>query len=352
MTTLGQRLREGWWVAAAALLLAVAAAAAVLTGAFGGSPQGVRQPHNGFDLSRALVPADEIVDSGLPRDGLEALDHPAMLTATEAAGTRLGAHGTLLVPDDRVVGIDIDGDARAYPLRLMVWHEVVNDTVGGVPVAVTYNALCDSAAVLRRRTPAGELTFGVSGLLYQSNLLLYDVREGPAASSLWSQLQARAVTGPASTSGARLRRLDAAVVRWADWQALHPDTTVLAPRPELIEAYRRDTYGSYFGSDLLRFPVDPLPPPSELRHKDPVVMVEVDGRKALFALTRVARAEGRERGAWDTRIGGVPVRLHYGLEPATARVEVLDDQTHAVSVVTSFWFAWYATHPDAPEPGP
>lgn len=337
----------------AAALLAAGTVVALLMGPVGRlSHHTAPLPHNGFTLAPGLVPADRIVSSGLPRDGLHALEAPAMLAAGEVPGVRLGPHGRLLVADDRVVGVELNGDARAYPLRLMVWHEAVNDTVGGVPVVVTYNALCDSAAVFDRRTAAGELTFGVSGLLYESNLLLYDRHDDLAGSSLWSQLQARAVTGPAAAAGGRLERLPVAVTRWADWLADHPDTTVLAPRPELLEAYRRDTYGSYFGSDLLRFPVDPLPPPSELRRKDPVVAITVDGRSAVFALTRVARAAGAPRGSWSTTVDGVPVRLHYGLEPATARVELSDGGRHRLAVTTAFWFAWYATHPDTGEPRP
>ncbi len=351
MSTLPARLREGWWVVAVALLLTAATAAFLLNGILGhGRHPRTRPPSNDFNLTHSLVPEDQIVASGLPRDGLTALVDPEMLSATEVPGVRLGPHGTLLVPDDRVVGVAIAGDARAYPLRLLVWHEVVNDVVGGVPVAVTYNALCDSAAVFDRRTSAGELTFGVSGLLYQSNLLLYDRRRPPGASSLWSQLQARALTGV--RAGTRLERLPCAAARWKDWRSRHPRTRVLAPRPELLEAYRRDTYGSYFGSELLRFPVDPLPPPSDLRRKDPVVVVRVDGDQAVFALARVARAAGGDRGTWATDVGGVPIRLSYGLEPATARMEILDGRSHRCSLATSFWFAWYATHPRGGEPGP
>ena len=103
---------------------------------------------------------------------------------------------------------------RAYPLRVLVWHEVVNDTVSGLPILVTYNPLSEGIAVFDRRVAGRTLSFGVSGLLYQSNLLMYDRDGTRGAESLWSQLQARAVSGPAAGAGQTLELVPFALARW------------------------------------------------------------------------------------------------------------------------------------------
>ncbi len=129
----------------------------------------------GFTLEPCLVPRALLVASGMPKDGLAALVDPPVWTGLQADAARVG-HGRFLVPSDRVVGVRLGGAARAYPLRMLVWHEVVNDTLGGVPIAVTYDPLCDSAVAFRREVRGETLAFGVSGLLFDSNLVLYDRR--------------------------------------------------------------------------------------------------------------------------------------------------------------------------------
>ena len=115
-------------------------------------------------------------------------------------------HGRFLVPGDLVIGLSLHGEARAYPLEILALHEVCNDTLGGEPILVTYQPLCDSAVVFERRVDGHTREFGVSGLLYNSNLLMYDRHpEQPQDESLWSQLQFRALAGPAAAQHATLR---------------------------------------------------------------------------------------------------------------------------------------------------
>src|SRR5919197_6246071 len=130
----------------------------------------------------------------------------------------------LLRPTDFVIGVDIDGDARAYPVKLLAFHEVVNDVVGGRPIVVTWCPLCSSALVFDRRVGGKTLTFGVSGYLYQANQVLYDVQ----TRSLWSQLAEGAVTG--AMRGRRLRLLPAVELPWSLWRSAHPATRVLSIR--------------------------------------------------------------------------------------------------------------------------
>jgi len=293
----------------------------------------------GFSLAGLDVDRRLLVAGGMPRDGLPALTDPPVWTTgqADAATTR---ESKFLVPGDRVIGVRIGGQERAYPLRLLVWHEVVNDTLGGIAVAVTYNPLCDSAVAFRRERAGGTLEFGVSGLLYQSNLVLYDRASPPGRPSLWSQLLMRAIAGPAA--GAALEPLAISVEPWSAWRRRWPETTVLAPDPRLAEQYRRDPYASYFGSDELRFPVAPLPPAEAYPLKTPVVAFGGSGGwtavplPAIAALARAAAAPtGRLREMWPA--------LAYLPEASAVAV---DDRRlpPGVAVAYASYFAWFATH--------
>jgi hypothetical protein len=273
----------------------------------------------GFDLGTALVPREKIVSSGLVVDGLAALVDPETIALSELRESETEGRGRYLVPNDKVIGVELGDEARAYPLRVLVWHEVVNDVVGGVPIAVTYNPLSNGIAVFDRRVGGETLTFGVSGLLYQSNLLMYDRRPGHLGESLWSQLQARAVAGPAADAGRTLTILPLALARWDDWSRAWPATRVLAPLPGEMEKYNRDAYGSYVNTEELRFPVDPLPPAGTHPRKAQV-FVDMSSTPATI-VPLVQRSDER--------------KLEY----------VGPSGTNPSPGIYAFWFAWYATHP-------
>ena len=276
----------------------------------------------GFDLTTTLVPKDKIVSCGMVTDALSPLIDPKAISLSELSGLETVGRGKYLVPSDKVIGVVIDGSPRAYPLRVLVWHEVVNDTVSGVPIVVTYNPLSEGIAVFDRRVAGQTLTFGVSGLLYQSNLLMYDRAGTRPEESLWSQLQARAVSGPAADAARTLELVPFALARWEDWQTAWPATTVLAPVDGDGKKYGQDVYGSYFNSDSLRFPVDPLPPAGPLGRK---TRVFVTGGPGAWSLQAVAVQNDESRFEVVGPSGTTPARGFY-----------------------AFWFAWYATHADDP----
>jgi len=234
----------------------------------------------------------------------------------------------------------------------MRWHEVVNDTVGGTAIVVTYNPLCDAVVVAKRTVDGEDLWFGISGLLYNSNLLLYDRGDGDAVPSLWSQLQARAISGPHAAARRRLELLPAALCLWGEWRADHPHSRVLAPLDRMSQVYKRDPYHSYFGSDVLRFPVDPLPLAGELALKDRVLVIGDGAHRSVFALPRLARATGGPAGAYNGIVGDVPLRIDFAVHPGVATVTRRDGLGPPPATRYAFWFAWYAAHPDGPPPGP
>jgi len=187
---------------------------------------------------------EEITWGGVGVEGIPSLDNPKMIAAHEA---------DYLNTDDLVFGIEINGDARAYPLRIMGWHEMFNDTIGGVPVALAYCTLCGSGILYETHVEGRErpFVFGSSGLLYRSNKLMFDHE----TDSLWNQFTGRPVTGPLVGSGIQLKIRPVVITSWADWRKRNPDTTVLS----LNTGFRRDygpgvVYKDYFASPDLMFP--------------------------------------------------------------------------------------------------
>ncbi|MCH8805305.1 MAG: DUF3179 domain-containing protein [Planctomycetes bacterium] len=302
----------------------------------------------GFDFTTCLVLRGPLVASGFSKDHVPALDHPRAITGDEAdelnRRLRREQHIKLLVPGDRVAGVRINGVARAYALRLLQWHQIVNDTVGGVPIAVTYDPLCDSAVVFDRRVGDETLAFGHSGLLYNSNLLIYDRRDDPRAESLWSQLQFRAIAGPAAAAGLRLTLVHADVVRWDEWRQRHRDTTIMAPLTEHLKSYKI-SYSNYYGSNLLRFPVEPLSATAAADPMAAVIALRLDGKWHALGLEHIAeRAKGGRR--WQTSIGGHSVTFDYQFDPPTVW-SAIEPAVDDFLAIRSFRFAWHAMHPES-----
>ena len=187
---------------------------------------------------------EEITWGGVRVDGIPSLDNPEHVTAAEAG---------YLKPDDLVFGVAINGDVRAYPLRIMGWHEMFNEVIGGVPVALAYCTLCGSGILFETRVPPREapFVFGSSGFLYRSNKLMFDRQ----TDSLWNQFTGKPVSGPLWDSGITLKIRPVTITTWEQWRGRHPDTTVLS----LDTGHRRDygsgvVYNRYFSSPGLMFP--------------------------------------------------------------------------------------------------
>ena len=300
----------------------------------------------GFDLTTCLVARDQIVAGGLRKDALRALVDPPTILGDDVTGINAKLYGKYLVSADRVIGVTVNGESRAYPIQILNVHEIVNDTLGGVPIAVTYNPLCDSAVVFERHVGGETLQFGVSGLLYNSNLLMYDRRPNAQGESLWSQLLCKAIAGPAAESDRRVRVLHASLVSWADWLSGHPQTTVLDLDVKRFKRYQetRSRYNDYLRSSKLMFPVDPPPPVDGPASKDRVLAVEADGMRQVYTVAEVAE-RANANGSWTTTLGNSTLRFHYRDDPETV-VVTSEDSDAALQVIYAFWFAWHAMWPD------
>ncbi len=172
----------------------------------------------------------EILSGGPPKDGIPAIDKPSFVPA---------AGETRLADNEPVITLEIDGaPARAYPIRYLIWHEIVNDTVAGIPVAVTYCPLCNSAQVFDRRTAHGTLSFGVSGKLRNSDLVMYDRQ----TESWWQQATGEAIVG--TLTGTTLRQLPAWMESWAQFRTRNPDALVM-DEPRFRRSYGFNPYQGY-----------------------------------------------------------------------------------------------------------
>src|SRR5713226_8035383 len=183
------------------------------------------------DESKRLVPLDEIISGGPRPDGIPAIDRPAFIAAEQA---------TWLTPKEPVLALEIGRDARAYPLQILMWHEIVNDTVGGRPVVVTYCPLCNSGLVYERVVDGTTLDFGTSGKLYKSDLVMYDRQ----SHSLWAQMEGRGLVG--QRAGTRLVPVPANTLAFDDWRAAHdPGGKVLSRETGHQRRYGTNPYEGY-----------------------------------------------------------------------------------------------------------
>ena len=188
-----------------------------------------------------LVPDNEIFDGGPGKDGIPALSNPQFTNAQEAA---------YLSDNDLVLGFVIDGEARAYPHNILDWHEIVNDSYDDLHMAVTYCPLTGTGIGWDREVSGTLTTFGVSGLLYNSNIIPYD-RE---TDSNWSQMLLKAVNGP--LKGTPAETFNLLETRWDTWKSMYPETLVLSEETGYNRNYRRYPYGDYKTSNSLIFPVN------------------------------------------------------------------------------------------------
>ncbi len=247
------------------------------------------------DLLRDDLPSrirvEEVVWGGVAFGGIPALDRPPNVAPAQAG---------YLDPDEPVFGVFYGGQARAYPHRILDWHEMVNDEVGGVAFSIAYCTLCGSGIAYRSRASDGnDYDFGSSGFLMRSNKLMYDRQ----TRTLWNQLTGEPVLGSLADGDVELERLPVVVTRWKDWLATHPDTSVLSldtghERPYVPGA----AYAGYFASPETMFPVRERS--RLLPRKARVFGVEIDGVPKAFVVDRLV-----EEQVVNDVVNGVPLVL-------------------------------------------
>lgn len=371
----------------------LAGAAAGLAGcASGGLPGGetatpspTSTPTPGFVANVKLPVPESQLERSVPRDGIPAITEPVFgddWAGVEATTKDLFGNEKTIRPrlsdDDPIIGVARGGEARAYPLKLLNWHELVNDSFDG-PLLVSYCPLCRSAITAVRRVQGEATVFGVSGLLWRSNLVMYD----RLTDSRWAQVAATAIRGP--MTGTSLELVPSTLTTWAAWREDHPDSPVLRPPPEsntvvgrdATRDYTFDPYGGYDTSSQVRsgstFDDDRLHP------KTLVIGITVGGVAKAYPLPRVveagpvndvvgdrpvvvAVAPGETLVAYDRTVDG------EALEFESADAEHLQaggsrwrrstgravDGIHKGTTLSGanafpplFWFAWLDFHPES-----
>lgn len=277
-----------------------------------------------FDLSDISIPKNEIRGGGPPKDGIPAISSPALVDAKDAS---------FLNDNDRIVGITFEGNSRAYPIAILTQHEIVNDVVGQTPVAITYCPLCDSVVVFDRRTPLGEKEFGVSGLLYNSNVLMYDRSE---KESLWSQMLKKGVSGPGK--GVKLKVLPMELTSWSAWKSQHPKTDVISTETGHRRDYSRNPYARYFKQSALMFPVKPTN--ATLPLKEPVLAVWDESESVVIAVSLFKR---NKQASYSGSLNGKSFQVERDAKANALRITSADE---GLSWLNAYWFAWYAFHPN------
>jgi len=279
---------------------------------------------NGFDVSNSLISTKHIKQGGPPKDGIPAIDKPHYVSAKEAV---------FLKDKDVILGFELEGEAFAYPRYILNWHELINDQVNDTPFLISYCPLCGTGMAFSSSIDGKHLTFGVSGLLFNSDILFFD-RE---SESLWSQLERKAISG--KLVGTELEQLYLEHTTWANWKAQYPQTKVLSEQQGFTRNYRRDPYSGYETSSQLFFKTT-RSAPKEFHEKERVMGVEINGAYKAYPYIEL-RKYGKSK--FTNTIGGNHYNIYWDEENETARVETVAGEKVVSTVV--YWFAWYAFHP-------
>ncbi len=279
---------------------------------------------NGFDLANSIIDTKLILLGGPPKDGIPSIDNPVFLNAGEAN----------LQDKDRIIGVSLNGIAKAYPLRILNWHEIVNDVVGGVPLAVTFCPLCGTGVVFEAKVNGKALNFGVSGLLYNSDVLLYDRN----TESLWSQILAESVTGP--LAGSKLALHPSRLTSWKDWKTAHPKTQVLSEETGYHRNYQKNPYAGYESVPEIFFPVE-NDIPGNYHPKEVVLGVGVNGKYKAYPSSELEKVSS---GMLIDQVNGTEITVFWDSDNASGHVAKADGR--AFPFLQAFWFAWFAFHPE------
>lgn len=327
---------------------------------------------SGQPASRLDELARNVISGGPPKDGIPPIDRPRYVSAAEG--------DTFLRPGDIVFGLDYRGVVKAFPQLILVWHEIVNDEINGEKISITYCPLTGSTVAYtgKSRGDGRPLTFGTSGKLVNSNLLMYDRQ----TDSTWPQVLGVAITGP--NKGAALDGIPMPWTTWERWKRRYPDSLVLSRETGHLRAYGRDPYGSYTGGGPNYYtsggPYFPVMARST-QFPDKKVVVGIKADASVVALPKV---EAAAKGVFNFGAGDQPLVAFYdqtldavavylraapGKELRFTRRgkdEIIDEQTQTtwsaqgkalkgrlagvqLASVTWFdvmWFAWYAFYPE------
>lgn len=262
------------------------------------------------------------VHQGCPkRDCIPAIDKPRFVVADKVR---------FLDDADIVLSLTHNGVTKAYPVRIMNYHEIVNDKLGGDPLAITYCPLCGSGIAFSRRLKNKVVEFGVSGVLYNSDLVMYD----RYSNTLWSQVEAAGIIG--RFAGTHLQAYPMGFSRWSEWKAAHPKGLVLSPDTGFDMPYKKNPYTAYENSGKVIFPVSAR----DARHYPKMVVYGfILGNQAIAYDAKLL-----ESGEYRDKVGDVALQLTRGKDGSMLAKDLTHDKLYKPARL--YWFAWYTFHPD------
>jgi len=339
-TLRGLTFREGGWVLLVAgfVVLSITAwaiAPAVLRLTDHAPGDGATLESYAFDLADLRMPHEQIVPAMARRDLAPAMHDPSAISLEEVELRNRGQRSPYLVGDDLVVGVVVGGEARAYPLHVLHVHEIINDQLGGLPVAITWHWPSGSVGVFERTLDGVPIALGNSGLAGNGGMLLYPIAGEVGNEQLICQMTGAAISGAPAT----LQPLMHDVVSWRRWQEEHADTTAISPDPSYKKRYRKASPNLYFRTSEIYFPADPMPVGDRLPAKAPVMSVVVDGATRVYAIDELVEAAG-DTGTVVDRLGEVDLIFHVEEHPLSASVRTADGE--AVPSRRALWFACHA----------
>ena len=282
------------------------------------------QRKNGFDLHEALIPINEILSGGPPKDGIPSINSPKFVPVSEAK---------FMKKKDRILGIYRNGRAKAYPIKIMNWHEIVNDYFADEAIVITYCPLCGSGVAYEANIKNIKRTFSVSGLLYHSDVLLFDRQ----SESLWSQIKNQAVSGP--LKGEKLTPVILEHTSWENWKKQFENTLVLSTETGYQRDYSRDPYIGYEKKKETYFPINNKD--ERFHPKVTVLGMEIDGKFKAYPFSELKKVKGL---IWDN-FNQQNIQIEFDKKHKSASIK--NEKGEKIPSVTLFWFAWIAFHPDS-----
>ena len=283
---------------------------------------------NGFDLSNASISVDKILSGGPGKDGIPAINNPVFVTQDKAG---------FIKDSDRVLALEVGGVAKAYPINILNWHEIVNDNIGSTNFAVTYCPLCGTGAIFSADVKGERSRFGVSGLLYNSDVLLYDDQ----TESLFSQILSKAISGP--LVGEKLSPLVSTHTTWGKWKTLHPHTLVLSTATGYIRDYTRNPYQGYGSSRTLYFPAPSLSAEADSFHPKETVLGLKDGHR--IKAYPFSELDNNNKSEFIDVVNGKAYTVLWDSENKSAQIK--DQSGSLIPSIQGFYFAWVAFYPDS-----
>lgn len=291
-------------------------------------------PAWGFDLDPLGVERQQIKKSLNGKDIKPALSNIPILDAPREGYPN---------PDELVIGVEVNGEARAYPLSIIVWHGCINDTLGGEPILVFYQFETEMTGVYLRGIEGEAPEFGNSGLLYRRHTLIYDRQVDPNRESLWHPMSGKAISGRAFEENQQLSRVNYWVLRWRNWQARHPESTIMSSLIQMGLPYRN--FELIMREQPREAPEDTELPgeAKKLEPFMPMVVVEAGEARRAYPMLEIVKAGAA---GIEDRLGGQAFRLSAADSIHGVRIEVLDETELTWRYIQGLWFAVVSTWPE------